>query len=361
MKKLLEQLLTMLPTLTLADAVRERIAASTRTLLGDEVLLTLARDYYDRMYAEGTPMRSDVAEWTEPGADAVLGENMLFTIIQLARACELNAAGAYEYGDGVKVDFLHETLHHLNNWIGRHDCLGLGSPTRHTIYRFIKPRIFGLGRLEFELTEHFFDYEVWRERTTGKHLPLIDDGVRFEENGFPWHGGKLSTARQETDTQVTGYTYLPDGRLDPTPVTLDKSRYERCLTRGDAVLSVHIPVGGRLDADAAEESFGYVGSFMANYFPEVDYKAFVCSSWLLDTNLRHFVGPESNMLKFQNRFTVGLSHRNGFSVYDDIFQVPKHCPLEELVPTNRFQREILAMLKAGGTLYSGRGYILTDR
>jgi hypothetical protein len=35
--------------------------------------------------------------------------------------------------------------------------------------------------------------------------------------------------------------------------------------------------------------------------------------------------------------------------------------LDELVPTNRFQQEVLDMVKAGGHIYTGQGYIMKEQ
>ena len=53
-----------------------------------------------------------------------------------------------------------------------------------------------------------------------------------------------------------------------------------------------------------------------------------------------------------------MGPRNSVSLRNHIFQVHPELPLEQLKPVNRFQQSILDMVKAGGTLYSGRGYIL---
>lgn len=44
--------------------------------------------------------------------------------------------------------------------------------------------------------------------------------------------------------------------------------------------------------------------FFAKYFPEYSYEYFTCHSWLLDKTLRGMLGPGSNIIDFQDMFTM---------------------------------------------------------
>ena len=95
MKILLEKLLAALPAMDLDADACDAVAASTRALLGDDALLTMAKDYYDRMFAPGASYCRDIMQWSEPQADAVMGENMIFTVLFFARTVELVEEGKY--------------------------------------------------------------------------------------------------------------------------------------------------------------------------------------------------------------------------------------------------------------------------
>jgi len=360
MKTRLEKLLAALPAMELESDACEAVAASTRALLGDDALLTMAKDYYDRMFAPGAPYCRDIMQWSEPQADAVMGENMLFTVLLFARAAALVEEGKYTYGDNRPVDFYFTVRRLLRGNCRRWDSFGMVSSSRQGLYRFLLPVQFHLGRLVFEMQSFGFGYEVWRSRKTGETLPLMKEGLIFDAEDHPHTVGDFTTTRTVADGKLTGYTYTDKGLLDRNPVTLDLDEWEPFIVEGDPVVWLHIPGNDKFTPDVVDQALEYGKEFLARYFPEYNYKAFVCSSWLLGTDLAQFMRPEANILKFQSRFRIGLGFRNDFSLFDNVFDVPKHCPIEELVPTNRFQREILEMVKAGGTLYSGRGYFLKD-
>ena len=44
--------------------------------------------------------------------------------------------------------------------------------------------------------------------------------------------------------------------------------------------------------------------FFEKYFPEHDYRFFMCHSWLLDNTLKKYLSNNSNILKFQSLFST---------------------------------------------------------
>ena len=72
---------------------------------------------------------------------------------------------------------------------------------------------------------------------------------------------------------------------------------------GDPVLEIHIPRGKSLDYTECDESFALAREFFDKHFPDFKYKAFTCSSWLLDDTLKKHLREDSNILAFAKRFT----------------------------------------------------------
>lgn len=69
--------------------------------------------------------------------------------------------------------------------------------------------------------------------------------------------------------------------------------------REKGIIHVHIPEGEPLDHAACGEAFQKADQFFG---PE--YQFFDCESWLLSPKLQNLLKPQSNILKFQNRFEV---------------------------------------------------------
>jgi len=74
------------------------------------------------------------------------------------------------------------------------------------------------------------------------------------------------------------------------------------IKKGDPVLEMHIPKGGKLDRAAVLDSLKRAKEFFAKYFPDYRYKCFTCHSWLLDEKLSEFLPENSNIIQFGNMF-----------------------------------------------------------
>ncbi|GAA1582584.1 hypothetical protein GCM10009789_40440 [Kribbella sancticallisti] len=72
---------------------------------------------------------------------------------------------------------------------------------------------------------------------------------------------------------------------------------------GDHVLGLHIPEG-RLTPSSVDESLGLAGRFFARHFPDETYRYTVCTSWVLDPQLLEYLPADSNIIRFQQRFTL---------------------------------------------------------
>ena len=113
-----------------------------------------------------------------------------------------------------------------------------------------------------------------------------------------------------------------------------------------------------MSPELVDDAFRQAEDFFAAHYPEKHFKAYVCSSWLLNTDMEEFLSPESNIIKFRNRFRVVMTTPNGYSLYWHVFGIEQFLPLEQLQPANGFQKTLLDRVKAGNTLYNGYGYIL---
>lgn len=70
------------------------------------------------------------------------------------------------------------------------------------------------------------------------------------------------------------------------------------------LLSVHIPEMEPMDPHACDESFARAAAFFPHHFPQRPASAYVCDSWLLDPQLKEYLPATSNIVRFQNRFTL---------------------------------------------------------
>lgn len=91
------------------------------------------------------------------------------------------------------------------------------------------------------------------------------------------------------------------GRLQFEPAQLEEDVQVNgeILKVGTKVLDVHIPEGEPLSDEACEEAFRKADAFFGK-----EYKAYVCTSWLVSPEIKKLVSPQSNIAKFQARFHV---------------------------------------------------------
>ena len=121
--------------------------------------------------------------------------------------------------------------------------------------------------------------------------------------------------------------------------------------------NTHIPESGALDPAACDESFARaVGFFAAR--GDSTTRAFVCESWLLDDQLTEYLPTESNILRFQRRFTLVDDETTDAPSNPDDATHGDHAvakfvfrrPLAELptiTPVSTLERAALAHLAAG--------------
>lgn len=122
------------------------------------------------------------------------------------------------------------------------------------------------------------------------------------------------------------------------------------LKRGDAwALSTHIPETGPLTPEAVDDSFDQAATFFARHFPDYPATTFHCGSWLLDPQLVEELKPESNVVRFQQRWTLeGEPQRaDGDAIYF-VFRKRGQPDLSMLPRETSLQRAILDKLAAGG-------------
>ena len=69
-------------------------------------------------------------------------------------------------------------------------------------------------------------------------------------------------------------------------------------------LQVHIPPKGALVEFESIASIAAAEEFFGTHFPDEPIAALVCKSWILDPQLADYLGPDSNLVRFQSRFTL---------------------------------------------------------
>jgi hypothetical protein len=126
---------------------------------------------------------------------------------------------------------------------------------------------------------------------------------------------------------------------------------------GDPALGIHIPESGPLTPEACADSLAQAGSFFARHFPETPTHLAICTSWLLDPQLARYLAPDSNIIRFQRRFTIV---GDGYDGDADVLRFVFHriAPnVGELPERTTLERAIVAHLRAGKHWRSPTGWL----
>jgi len=99
-------------------------------------------------------------------------------------------------------------------------------------------------------------------------------------------------------------------------------------------------------------------TFYRKYFPEYDFKGFICHSWLLSPGLSQVLPETSNIIKFGKRFTIIENQAQNVGqaierIFDTKFKDSK-------APLTSLQIKARKLLDEGGHLGNALGVILVD-
>ena len=199
-------------------------------------------------------------------------------------------------------------------------------------------KLFRIGRLEF-LADTIPEWmpAVYVDTVTGETAVLARDQWRYDANG--WRCLFLSTPAVFTASLRTsnGFVYGTAINGNGIPATdktvaLDLKRWQPLCSPWDIIPTVHIPGGGGLTRDKVKESITEAFSFFRKYL-NTEVKAFVCNSWLLNTEWQQEL-PGSNIALFQQ---TGIMCSQEISANSGLFFVygsNSADPLQEPAPTS---------------------------
>ncbi len=347
-----------LPQYGLDEELEQALGEYLQFLQDREDLLELAETYHNNIYENGSYTPAEVAQLPECDGRE---QGMLFAVIFLARYARMDEILALR---GIDPKQKQTALDIFCTQINKNKAVtgkyGFNGYYRMATVNMLKPNRYTLGRLVFETATFDYPFEIYRNKKDGTNLPIALPGFRYMQDGRQaareYAGECFEPTLKINGRQVTGYTFDANGHLLFEPVTLDLDTYEKAVSCGHDVISIHIPKGGRMTPEAVEDAIARAREFFPKHFPDKQFKVFLCSSWLMDTAMKAFLPDNSNIIRFQNRYRVVLTGVNGFSLHWHIFGVEQFCPLEELKPANSFQQTFLDRAKAGVPMYSGLGY-----
>ena len=264
---------------------------------------------------------------------------------------------------GVPEDVVSSTVGMLENQIG--DFVELNGHVGISAYvgwmtGFLTCRMIRVGRFNLEMRKYTEKYDILRH---GSALVPVSTGDTFHRSGrilgsagCECTDGSFTTPYRFTDESFCGC--VADGRFcssEPTEFSVADG-WELALTAGDPIVSVHIPTGGPLTPEICDADLARGGDIIRRHFGE--FKAYYCSSWLLDPQIKELLGKETNLTAFADRFTRFPIRSNGEAVYEYVWSLQHPLPAEELSEHTSFAKAIKRHLLSGGRIYGAAGVFI---
>lgn len=229
----------------------------------------------------------------------------------------------------------------------------------------VKGNLYRVGRLEIELFTGFRARAcVFRNRqgqlvTLAHERPLHASGVALGSAGFESEENAWEANIQETEADWEGHPYNDRGLVSRETIRLPKDEWELILSHDDPVVALHIPADGRLTPELVDDSILQIRTFLKTYFPDYAYKAFTCTSWLINPDLAEMVGEHSNIAKFCRRFTPLTRKASGTGVFSFVFhKAEPNVNLEELPENTGLERALKQYYLSGHSLHEMCGFFL---
>ena len=229
---------------------------------------------------------------------------------------------------------------------------------------YIEARLLLIERLEIEFLSKFYAKAVVFQNQSGEIVTLAHD-IELHRDGFALGSahyeeeeGSWIVRVEETEQTWCGYPFQENGYVSTEKIELSKDEWEKVLETGDPVIRIHIPPFGKMTPEMIDKTLEETKKFAKEHFPDYDYKAFACHSWLIDPQLDEILDPESNIVKFRQRFRSLTCKSSGKDVFNFIFNKPNmDFDIHDLPEDSSLQRALKKHYLNGKTIYEMEGFL----
>lgn len=225
---------------------------------------------------------------------------------------------------------------------------------------FVKLKLIRIGRLNFEMMDFPESVRVYKK---GNDTRVLIDGQYMHKKGMVFgslgqdnEDEKFYADIEESGESVIGYPVNEYGECEAEKIEL--SDYEEVLRKGDKILNVHIPAHEPFDAELCRKSYANAREIFEKFYPEYNYKAFACFSWMLEKRLCDIIKKQSNIIDFASDYIAIPLLNDGKEVYTFLYHLENPVPIDELPENSSMQRAVKEYLKEGNIFYQKGGIIL---
>lgn len=340
----------------------------TAAIIRESDALTAYTAYLSRAIYDFDVIQEDIAALTLPIAKE--GEDALGCGFLPIVACLPHIANAIDglRARGVEDDVVFATFAYFDRAVTdpvkKGKPLVFGKGQLSWCQHYLHGIILRIGRLEFHWIDDMYGGNFGVYRSVEGQYRLLAERGSYHKNGalvtanFPAEEGDFDASFTETDTYYEANLMGETGRVHPDLVKLAKDKWTRVAGYESPVVTVHIPSGPGLSKENIDAAFRQALAIHKRAFSEYKAKFFHCHSWLLDTQHRMYLPPDSNILAFQSKFIHGTTNTCDSCVFTFLFALPGYKgDLAELPEGSSMQRVVKRYMMDGNHIYEQNGVV----
>ena len=224
-----------------------------------------------------------------------------------------------------------------------------------------------IGRLRFEMCPDS-KLNIKAFKNSKNDICIMPDGIDIHKSGnlLGTYGctdndGAYYADIIETDEAFEGYIIDKNtGFCNGFKTKLLKSEWTPILSKGDNVMKVHIPYGGKLDKAECESSYCRAREIFAKCYPEISFKNFVITCWMLSPELRDILPAESNIISFASKFNIYPVKSTALDalmyIYNFRGKSPDELDFKSLPEDNTLRRGVKQKMLEGKFIHETGGF-----
>ena len=150
-------------------------------------------------------------------------------------------------------------------------------------------------------------------------IGISKDDVIWFRHIMNVHIFKIGVLQYQTFNMI----YLDEETIGE-PYMVFTQEQKLALPNGSPVINCHIQKGANISAALVNESIDQAKVFFKDCFPSIEYKAFLCYSWLLYPSMLNMLPKDSNIKQFAEHFSIIGACNDSEQAMENLFDYGKH-------------------------------------
>ncbi|MBQ7123428.1 MAG: DUF5596 domain-containing protein [Oscillospiraceae bacterium] len=173
-------------------------------------------------------------------------------------------------------------------------------------------------------------------------IGISKDDVIWFRHIMNVHIFKIGVLQYQTFNMI----YLDEETIGE-PYMVFTQEQKLALPNGSPVINCHIQKGANISAALVNESIEQAKVFFKDCFPSIEYKAFLCYSWLLYPPMLNMLSENSNIKQFAKYFSIVGECNDSEQAKENLFDYGKHNPPCKPTTLQRMAKEDNSILGYG--------------